>query len=118
MGNGNKQTGPADFEPETGLSGTANPLDAGPSNNEGDVPWPSDELAEAAFRSDAHDRGETVLPAVPAVTETEEVIDPKALPPLEELVKRIPPEVLETLDDLFRAKFTAVKRVPPKALKK
>jgi hypothetical protein len=32
-------------------------------------------------------------------------------------VKRIPPEVREVLDDLFRAKFTAVRRVPKKSLK-
>jgi hypothetical protein len=39
------------------------------------------------------------------------------LPPLDELVKRIPPEVRETLEDLFRARFVTVKRVPKKALK-
>ena len=39
------------------------------------------------------------------------------LPPVEELVKRLRPEVLETLDELFRARWTAVKRVQPGALK-
>jgi hypothetical protein len=51
--------------------------------------------------------------AVPLVPREE----PTALPPLEALVARIPPVVRDTLDDLFRAKFTAVRRVPPSALK-
>jgi hypothetical protein len=33
------------------------------------------------------------------------------LPALEELVARVPPPVLAILDDLFRAKFTGVRRV-------
>lgn len=77
--------------------------------------WP-DEAAETSFRADARERGEPDLPAVPVVEATEE-IDPKGLPALEELVKRIPPEARELLDELFRAKFTGVKRVPAKALK-
>jgi hypothetical protein len=32
-------------------------------------------------------------------------------------MKRLAPEVRETLDDLFRAKFTGVRRVPKKFLK-
>lgn len=39
------------------------------------------------------------------------------LPPLDELVKRIPNEVRETLDELFRVRFVAVKRVEPGLLK-
>jgi hypothetical protein len=39
------------------------------------------------------------------------------LPPVEELVKRLPPEVLATLDELFRASWTEVKRIQPGALK-
>ena len=39
------------------------------------------------------------------------------LPPVEELVKRLPPEVLATLDELFRASWTEVKRIRPGALK-
>lgn len=75
--------------------------------------WP-DENAEAAFMADARERGEPVVAtAVEAVEET----DTKNLPPLDELVKRLSPEVRETLDDLFRAKFIAVRRVPKRALK-
>jgi hypothetical protein len=39
------------------------------------------------------------------------------LPPVEELVKRLRPEVLEMLDELFRAKWTDVKRVQQSDLK-
>ena len=36
---------------------------------------------------------------------------------MEELVKRIPAETRELLDELFRVKFTIVRRVPKNALK-
>jgi len=42
---------------------------------------------------------------------------PAKLPPLDELVARIPHAVREALDDLFRAKFTTVRQVPLSALK-
>ncbi|MEO5958636.1 MAG: hypothetical protein ABIZ49_02265 [Opitutaceae bacterium] len=34
------------------------------------------------------------------------------LPPLDDLVRLIPPEIRETLDDLFRVKFVRVQRLP------
>jgi len=75
--------------------------------------WP-DESAEVAFLGEARARGEpVVVAAVEAIEET----DTKNLPPLDDLVKRLPPAVREALDDLFRAKFVAVRRVPRKALK-
>jgi hypothetical protein len=49
--------------------------------------------------------------------ETGDLAETKNLPSLDSLVNRIPPEVRAALDDLFRAKFTAVRRVPEKALK-
>lgn len=66
--------------------------------------------------AEARDRGEP-LPAKRAEPDAADEADAKALPPLDELVKRIPPEVRETLEDLFRARFVTVKRVPKKALK-
>ena len=39
------------------------------------------------------------------------------LPPVEELVQRLPPEVLTALDELFRAKWIGVKRMRPDDLK-
>ena len=77
--------------------------------------WP-DESAEAAFRAESRERGESDLPATAPAEATEET-DTKGLPPLEELVKRISPEARELLDELFRAKFIGVRRVPAKALK-
>lgn len=71
---------------------------------------------ESAFLAEARERGET-LPPKRAETDAAEEIDPKSLPPLDELVQRIPAEVRETLDELFRARFVTVKRVPKKALK-
>jgi hypothetical protein len=39
------------------------------------------------------------------------------LPPVEELVKRLRPEVLATMEELFRAKWSGVKRLRPEDLK-
>lgn len=79
------------------------------------VPWP-DESAEAAFLSDAKERGEVIVPRK-AEDEGAEETAAKVLPALDTMVARIPAPVLEALEDLFRAKFVTVKRVPKKALK-
>lgn len=76
-----------------------------------------DDAAESAFLAEARERGEVVAPAKPAEVESIEDSSPQTLPPLNDLVNRIPPEVRETLEDLFRARFTVVKRFPKKALK-
>ena len=39
------------------------------------------------------------------------------LPPMEDLVKRIPAPVREVVEELFRARFVTVKRLPKSALK-
>jgi hypothetical protein len=39
------------------------------------------------------------------------------LPPLDDLVQRIPAEVRDLLEELYRVKFTTVRRVPAKNLK-
>jgi hypothetical protein len=77
----------------------------------------NDEAAESAFRAEAKARGEPLQASRAAIETMEENSEPKNLPALEQLVSRLSPEVRETLDDLFRAKFTSVKRVPKKALK-
>jgi hypothetical protein len=91
--------------------------EAVPAADGGNV-WP-DEAAESAFLAEARTNGET--PQVATVTaaepEVENETDGKELPPLDDLVKRIPPDVRDVLDDLFRAKFTGVRRVPKKSLK-
>lgn len=39
------------------------------------------------------------------------------LPPMEDLVKRIPVPVRETVEELFRGRFVTVKRIPVRDLK-
>lgn len=77
-----------------------------------------DESTEAVFLGEARERGEPVRPiaAKPNDPEPEEA-DAKPLPALATLVEKIPAEVRDALDDLFRAKFVRVQRVPRKALK-
>jgi hypothetical protein len=88
---------------------------ARPPTIEDSAPPVIDESAEAEFLAEAKQRGEVVPQRSPA--EIEEDANPKALPPLDDLVKRIPADVRETLDDLFRARFTTVKKFPKRALK-
>jgi hypothetical protein len=80
-----------------------------------EAPPPLDEAGEASFLADAHSRGE-VVSAPPPMAEVEET-ESAPLPPLDSLVQRLPAEVREALDDLFRAKFVRVQRVPKRALK-
>lgn len=98
-------------------------LDAVPAHANGsdepasdDGPPRFDEAAESEFRAEARTRGESVSPPAQPVVEIEDD-DPKGLPPLDSLVQRIPAEVRETLDELFRARFVRVQRVPKRALK-
>ena len=77
--------------------------------------WP-DESTEAAILGELRERGEKPTP--PSAAESVEESEPKNLPPLDELVKRLSPAVRETLDDLFRARFVTVRRLPAKALSK
>lgn len=78
-------------------------------------PGAIDEAAESAFLAEARDRGEVVR--APAATEPVEENDKKPLPKLDELVGKIPADVRDALEDLFRARFVSVKRIPKKALK-
>lgn len=78
--------------------------------------WP-DEAAESAMVSELRDRGEFTPVASSRAAEINEEAETTALPPLNQLVEKIPTEVRETLEDLFRARFVTVKRVPKKALK-
>lgn len=86
-----------------------------PAGPEG-ATWP-DDTAEAAFLADARERGEAPVPAR-AREEIAEETDARPLPALDDLVQRIPPEIREALDDLFRARFVRVTRVPRKALRR
>lgn len=74
-----------------------------------------DESMESAFLAEARERGEKV--PVRKRDAADDATEAGSLPALDELVQRIPAETRELLDDLFRAKFTTVRRVPAKALK-
>lgn len=80
--------------------------------------WP-DETAESAFLAES--RGNGIMPVStapePAAPQKDKEEVTKKLPGLDELVKRIPEETRELLDELFRAKFTTVRRVKPTDLK-
>lgn len=70
---------------------------------------------EAAFLSaEREDSGGGALPPVAAVTVDDEKGE---LPPMEDLVKRIPAQARDLMEDLFRARFVTVKRIPKAALK-
>ena len=77
--------------------------------------WP-DAAAESAFLAEAKSRGELPAPK-PAPAEEAEEADTAPLPPMDKMVERIPPPVREMLDDLFRARFVRVARIPRRALK-
>uniref|UniRef100_UPI00404AA4FA hypothetical protein n=2 Tax=Cephaloticoccus sp. TaxID=1985742 RepID=UPI00404AA4FA len=83
------------------------------TNEEDDVPvGPSDEEESVFLGEEASNHA---VSAPPVTDEAEPIGD---LPPLEELIKRIPQETLKTMDELFRAKFVHVKRVSAKDLRK
>ena len=79
--------------------------------------WP-DETAEASFLAESRGAGAplTAAPAAAAPEKDKEAVT-KKLPGLDELVQRIPEETRELLDELFRAKFTTVRRVKTTDLK-
>lgn len=95
----------------------ANAVDApSPNANPDDTNvWP-DENAEAAFIAEARGRGESPV-ATPPSDEDDDERSAKKLPPLSELVERIPAETRELMEELFRAKFVAVRKVKKSALK-
>lgn len=81
--------------------------------------WP-DESAEAAFLSEAKARGDVIAPSATKerLDDSDDADEQSPLPPLEQAVARVPRDVREILEDLFRARFVGVKRVPKNALKK
>jgi hypothetical protein len=108
-----------DSPPPAVASPAAEPPTAaeGAPAGEADSAWP-DESAEAQFLAEARERGETVAAASAPATEPEAAEpDPGGpAPELDALVARLPPAVRETLDELFRARFVRVTRLPKKSL--
>lgn len=96
----------------TGMAGAPVFDDEGPM-------WP-DEAAESAMRVEVAERGETLSSKAAreaADAAAEEAAEKKNLPKLDDLIERIPADVRDTLEDLFRVKFVKVARMPKKALK-
>jgi hypothetical protein len=69
---------------------------------------------ESAFLAQEREMG-NVTPALMPVEKAPE--ERGELPPMEDLVKRIPMPTRDLLEELFRAKFVTVKRLPRSALK-
>ncbi len=90
----------------------ANGIAALPSDDS--APWPGS-TDEASFL--AEHRAQGIVPPAATAGLANEPTDLSPLPSLEELVQRIPAEARAALDDLFRAKFTGVRRVSKKSLK-
>ena len=68
--------------------------------------WP-DEADESSFLSEAASRGEA---PEPVEDRSSLPVSGEKLPSLDETLRRVPAPVLALLDDLFRAKFTGVRR--------
>jgi len=77
-----------------------------------------DPAVESAYRAEARARGEFSAAAPVSDSADDATGDAGPLPPLEELVNRIPTGVRETLDELFRAKFVTVRKIPTRQLKR
>lgn len=88
--------------------------DAGSFDDDDGPSWP-DEAAESAFRSQQAGM-DSPEPAAALIDNEEQ--DAANLPPLDSLVPRIPEEARKMLDELFRAQFTSVRKIPKKLLKK
>jgi hypothetical protein len=78
-----------------------------------DVPAGPSSEEEAAFLAQERESGAATIPEVPAESPEQK----GNLPPMEDLVKRIPAPTRELMEELFRARFVTVKRVPKSALK-
>jgi hypothetical protein len=103
---GEEETGnPAALVPDIPPADGAAPV--GPSTEEEAVFLAGDRLSEQAYGA-----GPKVEGGEP---ESEQLETP--LPPMEDLVKRIPAPVRELMEELLRARFVTVKRVPKAALK-
>ncbi len=99
---------------EPSATGSLPPTTSAPASPE-ETGWP-DAAAESAFLAEARSRGELPAPKPTAAEEPEEA-ETGPLPPVEKMLERIPPPVREMLDDLFRARFVRVTRIPRRALK-
>jgi hypothetical protein len=88
-----------------------------PFDEDGPV-WPSDD-AESAFLGGEKSEGRSAPKAVQTLRQAAEAEEAALgpLPALDALIARIPAEARDALEDLFRPKFTGVRRVSKDVLK-
>ncbi|HVU16134.1 MAG TPA: hypothetical protein VHD32_04380 [Candidatus Didemnitutus sp.] len=79
-----------------------------------DAPVGPSEAEESAFIAEQREQGVATRATAPVATVPEPTGE---LPPLDELVARIPAPTRALIDEMFRAKFVAVRRLPPSAFK-
>jgi hypothetical protein len=116
---GNRKPEPSGQKPDSGAEPTEDSGEEAemPTKIEGNLsteatyapPPPDDDGYVWPEGAEASAQAEGLAPTAPAAE--------APLPSLDELVKRIPAEVRETLDDLFRVKYVSVKRISPSSLK-
>lgn len=93
-----------DFEPESS------------ADDENESPeWP-DAAVEEAMRAELASREES-LPKARSRANQDDTLEGGPLPKLDDMIAQIPNRVIDTLDELFRAKFESVRRVPAAVLK-
>lgn len=88
------------------------------SEDDAEQPW-MDEEREAAMKAAMEvENAQREAHAAPnrRQAEREDTLDGGPLPALEDMIAQIPAELQEAMDDLFRAKFQSVKRVPQAVL--
>lgn len=84
-------------------------------SSEPDAPIGPSEAEESSFLADQR---EQIVPSPPAAPPVVVAAEPTGeLPALDDLVARIPASTRALIDEMFRAKFIAVRRVPPSAYK-
>jgi len=80
------------------------------------APWP-DEAMEAAMSAEVSEREGPAKKPTKKEREHAETLDGPPLPKLEEMIATVPADLQEKMDELFRAKFQSVRRVPAATLK-
>ena len=96
-------------------SGAAPESEAG--GEDAGAPVGPTESEEAAFLAEQRAAAPAYAPLTNEAGELAAEEPAGSLPPLEDLVRRIPAPTRALIDELFRARFVTVKRVPTSALK-
>ena len=89
--------------------------DASPAEDSGPIGPSAEEEAALLAADPSNEQAYSLPPKADSSPEPEP--GAVSLPPMEDLVKRIPGPARELIEELFRARFVTVKRVPKSALK-